>query len=97
MPGDSQMPPTERAARALCEADGNPADLMMGAQPMWKSYLPKVRIVLEAIHEPNDRMSEAGGQVMRYLGREESLEAYKQDADNVWRLMVDAAKIDLIH
>lgn len=91
------MSPVERAARALCEADGNSTDFVVGIQPMWKSYLPKVQTVLKAIREPNERMAEAGGQVVRYVDRDESSEYYKQDAANVWRLMVDAAMVEFLN
>lgn len=39
-------PPRERAARALCKLDGNPADVTCFGEPMWKSYLEQVDAVL---------------------------------------------------
>lgn len=39
-------PPRERAARALCNLDGNAPDTMFEGYPMWVSYLPQVDAVL---------------------------------------------------
>lgn len=43
---------SERAARALCALDGHPSDIRFEGEPMWKSYLPQVRVVLEALQDP---------------------------------------------
>lgn len=48
MPPRRPKPPRERAARALCERDGNPPDAKMDGRPMWESYLPEVDAVLRA-------------------------------------------------
>lgn len=53
------MTPLERAARALCALDGNPADAPMDGKPMWQSYLPEVRAVIAAIREPSVEMGVA--------------------------------------
>lgn len=57
------MSPLERAARALCLADGldpdrkfKSSDWSEGTAPhefAWHEYLPKARAVLEAIREPD--------------------------------------------
>ena len=41
--------PRERAARALCELRGNLPDAMMNGEPVWKSYLDEVDVVLAAV------------------------------------------------
>ena len=38
--------PRDRAARALCNLDGNIPDIMFEGHPMWVSYLPQVDAVL---------------------------------------------------
>jgi hypothetical protein len=58
------MTPLERAARALCLADGldpdrkfKSSDWSEGTAPRefaWHEYLPKARAVLQAIREPSD-------------------------------------------
>ncbi|MFT4148659.1 MAG: hypothetical protein QM656_00560 [Paracoccaceae bacterium] len=42
-------PPRERAARALCNLDGNPPDANFEGVPMWKSYVPQVDAVLRVV------------------------------------------------
>ena len=84
------MTPIERAARALCKLDGHPEDEAREGRPLWQSYVPKVRAVLDAIHEPSLRMTEAGATVIRYVSREESPSGYQGDAANAWRFMIDA-------
>jgi hypothetical protein len=46
--------PRELAARALCRLDGHPEDIRFENQPMWKSYLPQVEAVLEAVLPPDE-------------------------------------------
>jgi hypothetical protein len=87
---EPDMTPIERAARALCqfhdaseEGDG------------WKAYLPQVRAVLDAVHEPSDYMKEAGAGITRYISPDSDERAHAQDAANVWRFMIDAMKKQL--
>ncbi|WP_164860755.1 hypothetical protein [Parasedimentitalea marina] len=47
-------PARERAARALCEFQGNPPDVKMDGSPMWISYLPEVDAVLQAALSTED-------------------------------------------
>ncbi|WP_380805181.1 hypothetical protein [Sphingobium tyrosinilyticum] len=89
------MSPIERAARALCKLEGHPDDGERECQSSWPSYLPQVRAVLEAIHEPSLRMMEAGATIIRYVGPEESSSGYQGDAANAWRFMIDAMREDL--
>lgn len=49
--------PIERAARALCILDGHPENIAFEGRPMWESYLPQVRAVLEAVRDPASAMS----------------------------------------
>lgn len=84
-------PALERAARALCALDGHPESTQFDGQPMWESYLPGALAVLKAIHEPSDAMAEAGAEIVRNVGPSESAEAYRSDAANIWRFMIDEA------
>ncbi len=58
----------------------------------WQLYLPQARTVLEAIREPDEFMAEAGANIARYIGPEESEEAIASEVRNIWRVMVDAAR-----
>lgn len=89
------MTPIERAARALCQLDGHPDAEERKGKPLWRSYLPQVRAVLEAIHEPSLRMTEAGAAIIRYVSPEESPSGYQSDAANAWRFMIDAMHDDI--
>lgn len=46
--------PRERAARALCEMQGHPPDIVMDGRPMWQSFLPEVDTVLKAALSEDD-------------------------------------------
>ncbi|WP_347271640.1 hypothetical protein [Rhizorhabdus histidinilytica] len=48
------MTPIERAARALCQLDGNPPGATMDGKPLWRDYVPEVRAVLTAIRIPSE-------------------------------------------
>ena len=61
----------------------------------WKAYLPQVRAVLDAVHEPSDYMKEAGAGITRYISPDSDERAHAQDAANVWRFMIDAMKKQL--
>lgn len=43
------MTPIESAARALCRFDGHPENIRFEGAPMWRSYAPQARAMLEAI------------------------------------------------
>lgn len=85
----------ESAARALCRLDGRSEDEESEGKPLWQSYLPQVRTVLEAIHEPSLQMAEAGAEVIRYANPEEATLGFQGDAANVWRFMIDAIGKDI--
>lgn len=49
-----RMGPRELAARALCRLNGQPEDIPFEGQPMWKSYMPQVDVVLQAVLPPGE-------------------------------------------
>lgn len=50
MPHVSELTdPRETAARALCDYEGVPEDVLFEGKPMWMSYLEQVDVVLKAI------------------------------------------------
>jgi hypothetical protein len=94
------MTPLERAARALCLADGldpdrkfKSSDWSEGTAPhefAWHEYLPKARAVLTAIREPNEAMERA------MIGITGDMAIMKRDGSSyrhadVYRAMIDAA------
>jgi hypothetical protein len=46
-----KKPSLERIARALCRSDGLPENITFEGRPMWQSFLPKMREVLEALRD----------------------------------------------
>lgn len=84
----------EKAARALCRLDGKPENATLKGAPMWKSYLPQALAVVETLREPSLRMAEAGVEIIRHVGPNESEESYQNDAANIWRFMIDAISED---
>ena len=42
------LSPRDRAARALCVSKNLPENTMFQGQPMWRSFLDEVDVVLEA-------------------------------------------------
>ncbi|QTH22020.1 hypothetical protein HRJ34_00300 [Rhizorhabdus wittichii] len=87
----SAASPIERGARALCELDGNPPGATMDAKPLWQNYLPEVRAVLTAIREPDAAMQAAAAVIGGFHGYYGDDPLSRQDAADVWRVMVDAA------
>ncbi|HEX7853598.1 MAG TPA: hypothetical protein VF503_07885 [Sphingobium sp.] len=86
------MNPIERAARAMHES----------AQPQWpwddpdceplrRIYREAARAMILSLREPTDAMRSAGSELTRFVSAEESDEAYRGDAANIWRFMIDAA------
>ena len=43
------MKTIERAARALCKFDGHAENIRFEGAPMWLSYVPQVRALLESV------------------------------------------------
>lgn len=42
-------PPLELACRALCRFHGVPEDTKFEGRPMWESYIPEARAVMDAL------------------------------------------------
>jgi len=61
------------------------------AELLRRMYRDNARAAIAAIREPDDFMAQAGAEIVRYIGQDESDEAYLNDAANTWRLMIDAA------
>ena len=62
-----------------------------GAEPDWEQFLPQARVVLQAVREPSEEMTQAGAEIVRNVHAEESEVAFASDAANTWRFMIDAA------
>jgi len=88
------MSTIEKAARSLCRAQGEDEDSLSAGAPRWTVYLPQVMAVIDALHEPDQIMQEAGSEIIRHVGREEFQSGYQSDAANVWRFMMDALHQD---
>lgn len=83
--------PLIRAARALALAQSGVDDfdaLDAGLQAM---LVENVRAVLLAVREPTEHMTSAGTEIVQNVHAEESDIAFRSDAANVWRFMIDAA------
>jgi hypothetical protein len=83
------MDPIEKSARALCLFQGEDADDASSGAPRWTNYRAQVRLVIDALHEPNQIMKEAGSEIIRHVGSEETSAGHQSDAANVWRFMID--------
>lgn len=53
--------------------------------------------VIDALHEPDNGMKDAGPEIIRHVDEEESEAGYRSDAANVWRFMIDALSQDGRH
>lgn len=82
----------EKAARILCRANGEDEEDMSAGTPRWTIYLPHFVAIFDALHEPSPSMKEAGSEIIRHVGAEESDIGYQSDAANVWRFMIDALR-----
>ena len=72
------MKPTlERAARALCSKAGNPENTKFEGRPMWESYIPEARAVLEAIAEPDMEMIFAAADKAKEIGAGDFVGIYR--------------------
>ncbi len=49
-----------------------------------------VLAVLSSLRDPDERMADAGAEIVRNVSHGQSWEAYCSDAANTWRFMVDA-------
>ena len=43
------MKTIERAARALCKFDGHAENIRFEGEPMWRSYVPQARALLDSV------------------------------------------------
>lgn len=78
----------DRAARALAAGLGDDwYALDTAAQTRLRD---SVHAVLKALRQPDMRMTEAGAEIIRNVGPEESDAAYLSDAANTWCFMIDA-------
>lgn len=91
------MNPIEKAARALCQANGETQEDAPGDAPHWTACIPQVMAVIDALREPSPSMTEAGSEIIRHVGGEESDTGYQSDAANAWRFMIDALHQDAAH
>lgn len=83
------MSSIEQAARALAASEGRLDAWELLAPASQENLKNRVRIVLNAIREPDINMIEAGAEIVRHVGPHESDEAHLGDAANVWRFMID--------
>jgi hypothetical protein len=72
--------PLERVARAICSAQGLPENTKFEGRPMWESFLPNARGVLQAIRTPSDQMVAAADSLPCSV-----------DTAACWQTMIDAA------
>lgn len=77
----------DRAGRALAESNGADWDTL-GSQEQAR-LRQAVRAVIAALRDPDEMMAEAGAQIVRNVGPNESEEAHLSDAVNTWRFMID--------
>ena len=76
-----------QAGRALAEVNGADWDAL-GAQEQAR-LRQAVHAVIAALRDPDEVMAEAGAQIVRNVGPNESEEAHLSDAANTWRFMID--------
>lgn len=81
------MEPIERAARALCAYEGHPENIKFEGGKMWESYVPAVRIVIQALRKPSLEMSRAGEKL---LADDRKHSVSHTDMGDSWVVMVDA-------
>lgn len=83
-------PALERICRALCRLDGHPENIQFEGRPMWQSYLPNARVVLQELQNPSDAMAEAGAKSAYDL----VLDVDAHGARAIFAAMIDAALFD---
>ena len=81
------MDPIERAARALCKHEGHAENIKFEGGKMWESYIPEVRIVIEALRKPSPEMTFAGEKL---LADDRMHSVSRTDIRDSWIAMVDA-------
>jgi len=84
------MKPIDRAAEALAASLYGEVD-WTSVDPVRQAELRKaVRAAMTTLREPDEEMTFAGMEIIRYVREGESSEAHRSDAANTWRFMVDA-------
>lgn len=82
------------AALALAKARGGDHDYDALSPAVQDALKNEVRAVLHAIRDPGDRVTAAGAEIIRNVHQGESEEAFRSDAANTWRFMIDAVLAD---
>ena len=83
-------PALERVARAICRQEGHAENITFEGKPMWQSYVPMARAVLQELQNPSDAMAEAGEKSAYDL----VLDVDADGARVIFASMIDAALID---
>lgn len=86
------LTPIERAAQAM-HASAQPEWPWTDpdCEPLRKIYRDAARAMIRSLHEPTEAMRIAGAEVVSRVSPQESDTAYRQDAADTWRFMIDAA------
>lgn len=80
----------DRVSRAMVAQQGN-GDTWDALDAVQHNQVrSNLRTILKALRDPDQRMTEAGAEIVRNVGPSESHEAYMSDAANTWRYMIDA-------
>lgn len=86
------MTAIERAARAM-HASAQPewdwAD--PDCDPLRRIYRDAARAMIQSLRDPDERMRQAGAEIVRTVHASESPAAFENDAADIWRLMIEAA------
>jgi len=78
----------DRAARTLTSAMGDLPWDRLDAEARDRAR-ECVRAILRELRDPDMAMAEAGAEIIRNVGPAETPEAHLNDAQNVWRFMID--------
>jgi len=84
------MTAIEIAARALATLRSGKDDYDTLTPALRDALINEVRTVLHSLREPGDRVAAAGAEVIRNVHPGESPHAFRSDAANTWRFMIDA-------
>ncbi|KQM18274.1 hypothetical protein [Novosphingobium sp. Leaf2] len=76
------------AAQAMAKVQGSQWAVLNGAEQ--QTLRDCVHAVIKAVRQPDVRMTEAGAEIIRKIGPDESDAAHLSDAANTWRFMIDA-------
>lgn len=76
------------AAQAMAQVQGSQWAALDSAEQ--QTLRDCVYAVIKAVRQPDVRMTEAGAEIIRNVGPEESDTAHLSNAANTWRFMIDA-------